>query len=57
MEVTQADAYREACIALGEAVVAQRLTAAHAARLEAENADLHDVLQSVHASEQPTEPA
>jgi hypothetical protein len=35
MEVTTADAYREACLALGEAIVAQRLLQQHINALEA----------------------
>lgn len=46
MEVTQADAYREACMALGETVVAQRLTAQLAVQLESENAELRAQLET-----------
>lgn len=40
MDVTLNDAYREACTALGEQIVTQRLMAQHAAELEAELARL-----------------
>lgn len=39
-EVSLAEAYREACTALGESVVNHRLIAKHAAELEQDNAAL-----------------
>lgn len=53
-ETTLADAYREACLALGESVVAQRLIGRRAEELEAA---LEAALGSPAETEPETEPA